>query len=704
MQKKFGSTGCYNFCRVAEAGKGLFVTGLVLSVCMVWGLRAQVAAPEAVAEIPPPDVAVVPDPPEPVEAVADVAEPQAPEADVAEAEPVAVEELAPVEAEWEPEAVEGTFDAAEAKISVSLDDVDLPDVVRLFTRLTGINIIAATTNLSGSVTANLQDVEWQPALESILERQHLRLVEKPAESGIFVIESQPAGEPEPWVTEVFKLDYLKANEAAEMLQSLLGLGVVDKTLKRPSASPTPARRSAREEDEPVREEIAVVMRKEGNVVSYPAGNSVVVSTTKDKMVEVRNVLQMVDQPRQQVYIEAKIVELRGDAGKKVGIDWSMLDGYKVGVRDIARRYRKDRTRGYDNTDHSEGASQMELNRLSRADSLTTYNPAYDAYGNQLEREKYEVINIGEGIPPIINVTKIPTTEILNERERDHGLMSSEASAANWARNKQSSKLVNEISTAIFEADALSLVISALQTSEDAFLVSNPKVIVANEERAVIDMATKEPYVTVERKIDGTGDNTTYTYSTKMDVIPGDAEENKLLPYIEQAFFTYGIKLEVTPRVNNPSNITVTVSPTLSALQGYYTPGGEGSTRFPRIESKHVRTVFSLGDGQTAVIGGLTTTSDGDVVKKIPLLGDIPILGKYLFSHTAKEKTQRETVIFVTVGIIDQAQPRMALAVPEASKLIHRHVTPDGKLIRPEIEAAQGSAEAALAEDLKREAP
>ena len=106
-------------------------------------------------------------------------------------------------------------------------------------------------------------------------------------------------------------------------------------------------------------------------------------------------------------------------------------------------------------------------------------------------------------------------------------------------------------------------ISALQKSEDALVVSNPKVIVANEEEALIDMARKEPYVTVERKTDGTGANTTYTFTTKMEVIPGDTKENKLLPYIEQAFFTYGIKLEVTPRINNASNITVVVRPTLS---------------------------------------------------------------------------------------------------------------------------------------------
>jgi type II secretory pathway component GspD/PulD (secretin) len=262
--------------------------------------------------------------------------------------------------------------------------------------------------------------------------------------------------------------------------------------------------------------------------------------------------------------------------------------------------------------------------------------------------------------------------------------------------------ITDVRTAIFGADALSLVLSALQKTEDALVVSNPKVIVANEEKALIDMAQKEPYVTVERKTDGTGDNTTYTYSTKMEVIPGDAKENKLLPYIEQAFFTYGIKLEVTPRINNASNITVTVTPTLSSLLEYYTPAGEGSTRYPIIQSKHVRTVFSLGDGQTAVIGGLTQTRDKDKVKKVPLLGDIPLLGKYLFSHTEKVKSQVETIIFVTVGIVDPEKPQMALAVPEGASLVHKHVDAEGRLIKWTPPAEMDPEKAELVPDVVEE--
>jgi type IV pilus assembly protein PilQ len=554
---------------------------------------------------------------------------------------------------------EGNADPS-GRISVSLDAIELADVVRLFTRLSGANIICNTTNLKGSVTANLEDVEWEPAFRAILERQGLLLQEDLRNKGIYYIEPRQADAPEPWVTETFKLSYLKSIEAAELLKSMLGLAEEDEKTKAPAKAKTGAAG---------KEDVGVVLRKEGRVVSYPAGNMIVVSTTATKMEEIRAVLASVDLPRPQVYIEAKIIELTGDAGKKIGLDWSMLDGYEIGVGNLTRSYTKTRKREKGDADYA----------VSEAAAVFDHN------GKRMSAESAPGSDMG--LAAALN-----PVSIANSATEYAGVDSATPGAAAVSgMNDVSARFttVSDVRSAIFGADALSLVLSALQTTEDAAIISNPKVIVANEERALIDMAYKEPYVTVERKTDGTGDNTTYTYSTKMEVIPGDSKENKLLPYIEQAFFTYGIKLEVTPRINNPSNITVTIEPTLSNLQSYYSPAGEGSTRYPLIQSKHVKTTFSLGNGQTAVIGGLTTTSEDEFVKKIPLLGDIPLIGKYLFSHTSKKKSQRETIIFVTVGILGAEDQRNALAFPEASTLVQKRVDAEGRLIKapPEVDPA-----------------
>ncbi|MEI7880641.1 MAG: hypothetical protein WCI95_07170, partial [bacterium] len=78
-------------------------------------------------------------------------------------------------------------------ISVALDDVPLQDVVRLFTRISGANIISSSTNLSGKVTVNLQDVEWKPALDSILDMYSLMVSEKVPGSGIYSVMNKVPG-------------------------------------------------------------------------------------------------------------------------------------------------------------------------------------------------------------------------------------------------------------------------------------------------------------------------------------------------------------------------------------------------------------------------------------------------------------------------------------------------------------------------------
>jgi type II secretory pathway component GspD/PulD (secretin) len=560
-----------------------------------------------------------------------------------------------------------------ANINLNIDNKPISDAVKLVSKVAGLSIVWVATNTTQCVSADVINKPWKPTLQTLLDPCGLQLTERPADSGIYVVVPKSGGEREPWITETFELSYLKSSEAAEMLKSLLGIAVDDKSKARSAAKSARSRAPATSafEGEP-KEEVAVVFREDGRVVSYPAGNTIMVSATALKMEEVRAVLKAIDQPRPQVYIEAKIVEVSGDASKAVGIDWSMLASYSMGVGGAGTKTVNGKT-AYDPITSSR--TEVETRERGGANyNAGESSAAWDSRGKRV---------LNDPVTGAI-ATLDPTTAVASPIDPAGGYSSSisatpgAVAVEGWNEAHGSWRQVTDLNTAVFSADALQIVLSALAQTTDSSVVSNPKIIVANEERAVIDMSRKEPYVVVTQKTEGTGNETTYTYTTEMDVVPG---ENELLPYIEQAFFTYGIKVEVTPRVNNASNITVTIQPTVSALERYYEPGA-GLTRYPIINSKSVRTVFSLGDGSTAVIGGLTQTSDREVVKKVPVLGDIPWLGKYLFSHTTTQKIQTETIIFVTVGIV-KADSASQVSVPEGAKLVQNIVSSDGRLIAAE---------------------
>ena len=73
------------------------------------------------------------------------------------------------------------------------------------------------------------------------------------------------------------------------------------------------------------------------------------------------------------------------------------------------------------------------------------------------------------------------------------------------------------------------------------------------------------------------------------------------------------------------------------------------------------------------IGGLTQTDERERVIKVPFLGDLPLIGKYLFRHTHTEKAQDEVIIFVTVAIADPGNLVQSSGIPEDGKLIYRHL-------------------------------
>jgi type IV pilus assembly protein PilQ len=78
--------------------------------------------------------------------------------------------------------------------------------------------------------------------------------------------------------------------------------------------------------------------------------------------------------------------------------------------------------------------------------------------------------------------------------------------------------------------------------------------------------------------------------------------------------------------------------------------GIGGGQIPSIDSSEVRTQVVVNDGQTVVLGGILETERRDTVKKVPLLGDIPILG-YLFKSTTRTNNKDELLIFVTPKIL-----------------------------------------------------
>ncbi len=117
-----------------------------------------------------------------------------------------------------------------------------------------------------------------------------------------------------------------------------------------------------------------------------------------------------------------------------------------------------------------------------------------------------------------------------------------------------------------------------------------------------------------------------------------------------AYKSIGINLKVTPQVNARGFIKLTVVPEVSQKNGTVNFGGAGGALIPIIATRKATTQVSLKDGYTMGIGGLITSSTNNTDTKIPLLGDIPVLG-YLFKAKAKTLNTTNLLIFITAKSI-----------------------------------------------------
>ena len=141
----------------------------------------------------------------------------------------------------------------------------------------------------------------------------------------------------------------------------------------------------------------------------------------------------------------------------------------------------------------------------------------------------------------------------------------------------------------------------------------------------------------------------------------------------------GVKVNMTPYIIPGGLVKVELEPSIEAV----TDTGGSDQYVPTISKRMVKTTMTVPDGQTIVIAGLTRNDESEIKKKVPLLGDIPLLG-WLFRWNSKSATKTNILIFVTPTIMTDVADAVA--------------------VRQALEAKSGIVAESLAEELKAPAP
>ncbi len=486
-------------------------------------------------------------------------------------------------------------------VDIECDEATLADILRQFRKTTGANIISGdSTNLQRRVSVSLKRVPWLEGLSAILGSRGFRL--EPRDNIYRVIEDEQVV---PVSTRTFTLNHASAKELSELFNATY---------------------APKDQNGKVRSPIA----------SSFAGANVVVVTASDKILsECEAIIKAVDKAVAQIYIEARFIELSSEAMHKLGMQWNSLESWGASVKNIngGWEYNNGRASNYGTVLSSSTTSRSPSSSVSvDGDGKTTTSST----SSQSESKTYT------GLGPTA-LTAAPGAARTAENMAWHN-----------ARGFSGQ----------LSLDDFRLALSAFETLTDAKMFSNPKIIVSNGREAKVDMTTKYPNVTIDSNYTGR-DSQNLSISTKLDVIPG---EDKFM-FAKEAFFSWGIELSVTPRISPDGLISVEIVPTISQCTGYVEPKSNQDiatpyTQYPIIEVKRLTTEFTMKDGATAVIGGLSKTTEEDVDSGIPYLRKIPWIGPKLFGWKSRQKDQKEIIVFVTIGIANPEELPRDIGLPK----------------------------------------
>ncbi|OFZ68849.1 MAG: secretin [Betaproteobacteria bacterium RBG_16_58_11] len=301
-----------------------------------------------------------------------------------------------------------------------------------------------------------------------------------------------------------------------------------------------------------------ILSKRGSAVIDPRTNTLFIQDTPTKMDEIRLILAQIDVPVKQVMIESRIVEATDSFSKNLGIRLGLHDsggtGYPV----------------------SSGGST----RLS--------------FGGQIEDPGYHTGQAAD----------VPT---FNEQQLNVNMA---AGAIGGFRSGALSFVLFKSVLGRF----LNLELSALQADGRGKIISNPRVVTADQMEATIEQGTEIPY-----------QQATSSGATSVS--------------FKKAVLSLKVKPQITPDDNVIMDLRVNKD-----SRGADTVSG------PAIDTKQITTQVLVENGGTVVIGGIYTEDERTTVTKIPVFGDLPFIGP-LFKNTQKRDDKTELLIFVTPRIL-----------------------------------------------------
>ncbi|MEN1958071.1 type II secretion system secretin GspD [Luteimonas changyuni] len=324
--------------------------------------------------------------------------------------------------------------------------------------------------------------------------------------------------------------------------------------------------------------ITAVPGKRPTIVRYPGSNSLIINADPETQRLLVDVITQLDTRREQVLVEAIVVEISNNAARRLGAQLLIAGkegsnipflatqhpGAGTAIMPLAAGYAAERTRGDDDDDDN---GVLDLARQAAVQSLLGINGALGGIAGSNDNATF------------------------------------------------------------------GLIIDAVNSDTASNLLSTPSILTLDNEEARILVGQEVPTTSGEVL----GDNNSNPFRTieRQDV---------------------GIQLEVTPQINAGGGITLTLRQEVSSIAG---PVSDDFAELV-LNKREVETRVLVDNGEIVALGGLLDQSDRNTVSKVPLLGDIPIVG-HLFRHRSRSRDKTNLMVFIRPTIVRSTADAQAMS-------------------------------------------
>ncbi|WP_115554491.1 type IV pilus secretin PilQ [Xanthomonas arboricola] len=455
-------------------------------------------------------------------------------------------------------------------VTFNFQDVPVRTVLQLIAEESNLNIVASDT-VQGNVTLRLMNVPWDQALDIVLRAKGL---DKRRDGGVVWVAPQPE-------LAKFEQDKEDARIAIENREDLItdyvqinyhNAAVIFKALTEAKGiggggggggGGQGGQGGAGQQDNGF-------LSPRGRLVADERTNTLMISDIPKKVAQMRELISHIDRPVDQVLIESRIViatdTFARDLGARFGITGATGRGILSGSLGSNVNF--------------QNTSAQRANELLNTGTSTTL--------------------ASHLFPSGLNV--------------DLG--------ASGFTNSRAAGLAYTLLGSNFNLD---LELSAMQEEGRGEVVSNPRIVTANQREGVIKQGREIGYVTIS----GGG-------------AAGSAAQANV------QFKEVLLELKVTPTITNDNRVFLNMNVKKDEVARFIILEGYGTV--PEINRREVNTAVLVGDGETVVIGGVYEFTDRESVSKVPFLGDIPFLGN-LFKKRGRSKEKAELLVFVTPKVL-----------------------------------------------------